>query len=146
MSIRTCICCLLTIFCAGTVAAADRRPIDRNLLLQQQQSDAFALRSRQAAEELRARSRSTEDQRTLRNLHADQRRRQDTLHSRQQQRFDSGRGAPDTPAQRADRHVEQTRMAQERDAQLERFATEDRLESREATGSWGPRLDEGMSD
>ena len=141
MSIRrNFICVALTVFCVGA-SAADRQPIDRNLLLQQQQSDAFALRSRQAAEALRARSLGAEDQAALQNLHADQRRRQDALHSRQQQRLDSDRTTPDTSAQQAGRRAEQARMAQEREAQLEQFETEDGLGSRPATDGWGPRLD-----
>ena len=142
MSIRrNYICCVLAICCAGAASAADRLPIDRNLLLQQQQSDAFALRNRQATEALRARSRSAEEQAALQRLHADQRQRQHALHTRQQQRLDSDHVMPDTPAQQAARRAEQARMAQERGAQLERFETEGRLESRPAPGGWGPRLD-----
>ncbi len=133
--------CVLALFCVGATAAADRLPIDRNLLLQQQQSDAFALRNRQAAEALRARSRSAEEQTSLQSLHADQRRRQHALHSRQQQRLDSDPAMPDTPAQEAARRAEQAHMAQERKAQLRQFETEGKLESGSAPGGWGSRLD-----
>lgn len=138
--LRNYICCVLAVFCAGAWAD-DRLPIDRNLLLQQQQSDAFALRNRQATETLRARSRSAEEQTALQRLHADQRRRQHALHSRQQQRLDSDRIAPDTPAQQAARRAEQAHMAQERQAQLRQFDAEGKHESEAAPDGWGPRLD-----
>lgn len=112
------------LFLCGLVPAAraaDRAPIERNLLLQQQQSDSFALRNRQAAEELRARSLSRDEQAAMRGLHAQQRQEQDTLHDQQRRRLDSLRVQPETPASRAARRIERNHMEQESQMQMQRF-------------------------
>ncbi|MBX6392194.1 MAG: hypothetical protein IRY96_01880 [Burkholderiales bacterium] len=112
-------------FClaAAPASAADRRPIERNLLRQQQQSDSFTLRSRQAAEELRA---PAPDAAGLRDLHTRQRQQQDMLHSQQLQRLQQPRALPDDPGSRALRRAERQRMENESALQLQQFELERR--------------------
>ncbi len=109
-------CCI-----PASLAQDASEAIERNALRRQQQSDAFALRSRQAAEETRAQSTDRETQAALRALHAEQRRQQDALHADQLHRLQRSDALPDTPSQRAAERAERARMEQESAAQLRHF-------------------------
>lgn len=128
--LKTLLSALLLVSLAGLAdAEPSRAPIDRNLLIQEQQADTFTLRARQATEALRA------PRGALQERHTAQRRQQEQLHIEQQRRLESLQALPPGPSTEALRQGERARMQRERATQLDSFSR-----GRPSRDAWGPQL------